>query len=271
MTGVQTCALPILGQLAALYCDWGRFEDADYFGEKSLSIFRKQGAPAAGRISGLLALLATIQWGLGNGIVERDLLRESLQLEQKDLNTDPQVLIRTLHSLARACLLIKGNNESQSLLQKAMDIADEKFPPDSVQRADCLEDMADLFISQGKTDQARPLYEKALPIYQRFVGVYFGYSSLDYLKKLAKAYESVGKFKEAQNLFEKALPTLKENFGDSHPRVVVGLLDLAAADKALGQTKEAKECAKEALDILKKVFPAGHPLVKEAKNLSDKI
>jgi tetratricopeptide (TPR) repeat protein len=142
-----------------------------------------------------------------------------------------------------------------------LDISKKSDADDSVQRADAMELLGDFYQSQKQDEKSATLFKSALPIYQRFVGVYFGYSTLDYVRKLAKAYESLGKNKEAEDLLQKSQQTLKETFGPSHPRVALGLLDLAQVEEALGQKSLAQEELKEALAMAQSFFGDTHPLV----------
>jgi tetratricopeptide (TPR) repeat protein len=250
-----------LCQLAALYADWGRWEDAEYFGKKSLSMLEaKDTSPFTGLIQALNQE-GYLELERGNGAQAQELLEKSLQLQERDPKADPSGIIQTLQSLSRACLFNKRFSEAKNSLDKIMDITKNHFAANSVQQADAFENLGDFYQSQNQADKAKNLFETALPIYQRFVGVYFGYSSLDYVRKLAKADESLGKNKEAEDLLQKNLQALKEVFGTSHPRVALGLVDLAEVEEALGQPSQAQEELKKALVMAQSFFGNSHPLV----------
>jgi tetratricopeptide (TPR) repeat protein len=249
-----------LNQLASLYTDWGRWQDAEYFGKRALSILDGKGTDPWG----LLQALATqgyLEMEIGNLDQAEECFKRSLKLQEKDPKTAPADVIQTLRLLSRAYQLNKRFSDAKDSLEKIMDITKQNFAGDSVQQADALEGLGDFYQSQNQAEKAKNLFETALPIYQRFVGVYFGYSSLDYVRKLARAYESVGKNKEAEDLLQKRQETLKGAFGANHPRVALGLLDLAQVEEALGQKSLAEEYLKEALVIAKSSFGDDHPLV----------
>jgi tetratricopeptide (TPR) repeat protein len=250
-----------LCQLAALYTDWGRWDDAEYFGKRAITLLEAKDTPPFTKLIQALNQQGYFELEMGNGDQAQELLKKSLQLQEKDLKADPAGMIQTLHALSQAYLLSKRFSDSKNALDKIMDITNKNFASNSVQQADALESLGHFYQSQNQTDKAKSLFEAALPIYQRFVGVYFGYSSLDYVRKLAKADESLGKNKEAEDLLQKSLQTLKEVFGDSHPRVALGLVDLAQVEEALGQKALAQEELKEALVIAQSFFGNSHPLV----------
>ncbi len=253
-----------LSRLSSLYTDWGRWQDAEYFGKRSLSILDGKDA----NLQGLLQVLEAqgyLEMEMGDLDQAQELFKRSLRLQEKDVKTVPSDLIQTLYSLSRVYLLSKRFSDAKNSLEKIMDITKKNFESDSVQQADALESLGDFYQSQNQADKAKNFFETALPIYQRFVGVYFGYSSLDYVRKLAKAYESVGKNKEAEDLLQKSLQTLKDVFGASHPWVALGLVDLARVEVALGQKTLAQEELKEALVIAKSLFGDDHPLVLKIK------
>src|SRR5581483_3363847 len=260
-----------LEQLAALYLEEGRFEEARFYGEKAYALIQKKYSAASQNQASYMTLLAAIFVNLYRLDEAKDRLTQSLQLQEGNPKSDPSQVLQTLKDIAKICLLDHHPEESLTALRKSLEKAKASFPADSIQVADALEQLADGYRSQKKADKAGPLYASALPIYQRFVGVYFGYSTLDYVLKLAKAYEAAGKYAEADDLLGKSLQTLKETFGTNHPRLALGLMDKAEAEKALGKAKEAREHLRTALVILKTYFPDQHPLVKKAQKQLDQL
>jgi tetratricopeptide (TPR) repeat protein len=255
----------ILDQLASLYTDWGRWQDAEYLGKRALSLMEaKDTHPFEGLIQAL-EQQGYLEMEMGNLTLAEELLKKSLKLQEKDPNTSPAVIIQNLHLISRVYLINKQLSDAQDSLQKIMDITKKNFEGDSVQQADAMENLGDFYQSQSQLEKAKKLFDAALPIYQRFVGVYFGYSSLDYVRKLAKADESVGKNKEAEDLLQKSQQTLKQVFGANHPRVSLGLVDLAQVEEALGQKTLAQEYLKEALVMARSFFGDDHPLVIKIK------
>ncbi len=250
-----------LDQLTALYSDWGRWQDAEYYGKRAVSILQKDETNPADSLPQVLDHLGTVEMEMGDAIEAQELLQKSLKLQEKGPNIDPQLIIPTLEHLSRVYESTKHFSDAQNCLQKILDISKKNYPADSVQQADAMELLGNFYRSQKQNEKAESLFLSALPIYQRFVGVYFGYSTLDYVRKLAKAYESLGKNKEAEVLLQKSQPTLKSVFGPSHPRVALGLLDLAQVEEALDQKSLAQEDLKEALVIAQSFFADTHPLV----------
>ena len=226
-----------LAQLTSLYTDWGNWLAAYYFGTECLTILQKHKSTSTEDLTQAWNNLGIIDMESGNiNEAKNSFLNQSLAVQEIDSKLNPSNLILTLNLLSKAYQVDKADSKAQSCLQRVLDISKKYFADNSIQVADAMENLGNFYQSQNQADQAKNLLEGALPIYQSFVGVYFGYRALDDVHKLAKAYKSVGKNKEAEDLLQKSLQTLKEVFGPSHPRVALGLLDLA---QQYDETKQA--------------------------------
>lgn len=257
----ETC-----GQLAALYDDWGKWEDAEFWGEKSLASLEKQPIGAGPGLCEALNRLGRIELNRGQAGQARALFEKSLQLQEKG-GTGPAPRIETLDFLAKIDEREKRLSDAESRLRQADEIAAKSFTDHSVEVADAKERLADFYRSQGRLEKARPLYRSALKIYRGFVGTYFGYTNLAYLQKLARAYQSAGDGKSALELLEKDLKVTQDTFGPGHPQTAVALLRLGTVEKNLGEDKAAEGHFKDALTVLKSFFPEGHPLILRAEAL----
>jgi tetratricopeptide (TPR) repeat protein len=87
-------------------------------------------------------------------------------------------------------------------------------------RSASLNNLASLYKSQGKYNQAEPLYQQALALLQKLLGddhpdVAFS------LNNLAELYYSQGKYKEAEPLYEQALNIFEQRLGVDHPHTII--------------------------------------------------
>ena len=260
----------ICGQLSALDEDRGKNEEAEFWGKRALDIRQKATADVTIELCETTRHLAMVELNLGKAAESKDLLEKSLQLQDK-LPANPDLRITTLNGLAKAQESLKHFSDAESYLQKAREIAQKAFAPDSIEVADSMENLADFYQSHNQSHKAAALYPAALKIYQRFVGSYYGYSTLPYLQKLALAYQSVGDNKSALDLWKEDLKTTQETFGADHPQTAKVFMSLAQVEKKLGQDKEARGHLKDALGALQSVFPKDHPLVRQALEIQGKF
>jgi tetratricopeptide (TPR) repeat protein len=286
-------------QLASLYLDWGHWEEAEFYEKKALSalennlsrdsIFNawlpdfirfiksltpKQAArqqtqnPAGKNFFSpwqAYSLMGQIELGLQRNKEALSFFQKSLEAEQKDPDRTPSEHIHNLDLMAETCTLLQQPSDAQSCLEEALNTAKTHFKPNSIEVADSSERLGGFYHSQNLAEKAKPLLASAREIYRGCVGTYFGYDSIPYVQKLAKADETQGQFIEAQDLLQKNLQSVREAFGADHPRVAVGLLDLAGAEENLGQDADAQKNLKQALKIAQSFYRDDYPLVLKIK------
>lgn len=257
-----------LDQLASLYSDWGRWEEAEFYEKKAAALLEGVNRPAL--CVGVLNGWGSIESNLGRYAVARVCLERSLALQENAKTLDPSLRIGTLTSLAGILSAQGKPSEAETRLQSALAAAKKAYHPDAFELADAMENLADFYSSHGQGEKAWSLYQDALSIFQKYVGVNYSYESLPYLKKLSQAYQSVGKNKEAKDLMEKSLGTTKEVYGSRHPLTAMTLYRLARIEESMGDKAKAKQHLTESLSISLSYFSKGHPLVKATEKLLGK-
>ena len=85
--------------------------------------------------------------------------------------------------------------------------------------AQSLNNLAGLYRSQGRYEEAEPLYLEALDLCKRLLGDNHP-SVATSLNNLAELYRSQGRYKEAEPLHLQALDLYKRLLGDNHPDVL---------------------------------------------------
>ena len=168
--------------------------------------------------------------------------------------------------MAENDVLLQQPAEAQSCLEEALQTTKGNFKERSTEVADNSERLGLFFRSQKQEDKAKPHLDFARDIYRSCVGTYFGYASIPYVQKLAKADETQDRWDEAVDLLQKNLQSVRETYGVEHPRVAVGLLDLAEAQTGLGQAAPAQKNLKEALKIAQIFYRNDYPLVVTIQN-----
>jgi tetratricopeptide (TPR) repeat protein len=108
--------------------------------------------------------------------------------------------------------------------------------------------LALLLWEQGEYEQARPLYERSLAIWEKALGKEHSLVATG-LNNLATTWERSRDTTTAEPLFREALSIKRKMLGDVHPSVALGLNNLAGVLRENGQLDEAERSARESLRI----------------------
>ncbi|KPA14518.1 kinesin [Candidatus Magnetomorum sp. HK-1] len=192
--------------------------------------------------------------------------------------------------------------ESQTALEKCLEIRQRLLPKDDLDLANTLNNLALFYKSQGKYAEAEPLYKKSLeiresknhpdvaeslnnlaglyysqgkyaeaePLYQRSLGIVEKALAKDHpnvattLNNLAALYESQGKYAEAESLYQRSLGIRETKLGKDHPDVAASLNNLAGLYYHQKKYKEAVSLFKRVLIIFEKSLGKDHPNYKTA-------
>jgi tetratricopeptide (TPR) repeat protein len=125
--------------------------------------------------------------------------------------------------------------------------------------ATSLNNLAVLYESQGRYNQAEPLLEQALELKKRLLGEDHPDVATT-LNNLAGLYESQGRYNQAEPLLEQALQLTKRQLGEDHPDLVAtSLNNLAGLYYSQGRYDEAEPLYRQALELTKHHLGENHP------------
>jgi CHAT domain-containing protein/Tfp pilus assembly protein PilF len=162
---------------------------------------------------------------------------------------------------AKAAELSRAGKYSDALpLAQAAVATLERTSPDSRSFAGTLNNLAQLYGDLGRDDKAEPLFERALAIMERAVGI----DSSDIapeMNNLAALYERQGRFVEAEPLFKRALANCERALGPIHPDVGRQLNNLATLYERQDRHGDSEPLFRRALAIYEKVAGADSPAV----------
>jgi tetratricopeptide (TPR) repeat protein len=142
-------------------------------------------------------------------------------------------------------------------LKKMIDWCEGNEDP---QFAFSLNQLAILYNSQGKYNEAEPLYRRSLSIREKQLGENhpdFAQS----LNNLADLYYSQGKYEEAELLYRRSLSIWEKQLGENHPDVATSLNNLAELYRSQGRYKEVEPLYMRSLSIYEKQLGENHPNV----------
>ncbi len=139
---------------------------------------------------------------------------------------------------------------------------------DAPETATALNDLAGNYESQGRYQEAEPLYKRAIGIDEH--GLPAGHPDLarDY-NNLALLYWKQGRYQEAEPLYKRAMGIEEKALRAGHPDIAVVINNLALLYRTQGRYQEAEPLYKRAIRIDEKALPAGHPdLARDYNNLA---
>ena len=128
-----------------------------------------------------------------------------------------------------------------------------------------LNGLALLYDSQGRYNDAEPLYLQSLDIRKRQLGNDHPDVATT-LNNLAQLYEFQGRYNDAEPLFLQSLDIYKRQLGNDHPHVATTLNNLSALYESQGQYNDAEPLYLQSLDIRKRQLGNDHPHVATSLN-----
>nr|MDZ7998546.1 tetratricopeptide repeat protein [Aulosira sp. DedVER01a] len=131
--------------------------------------------------------------------------------------------------------------------------------------ATSLNNLAELYESQGKYSQAEPLYIQALDLRRRLLGKEHP-DVASSLNNLAGLYRSQGKYSQAEPLYIQALDLRRRLLGEEHPDVASSLNNLATLYESQEKYSQAEPLYIQALDLRRRLLGDEHPNVATSLN-----
>jgi tetratricopeptide (TPR) repeat protein len=137
--------------------------------------------------------------------------------------------------------------EADDLFERALGAA-ETFGPDDPRLANSLNDLAELRRLQGRDDDALPLYERAIALWNTLPSVE-GPVFATSLTNLARIRTGREEFAGAERLYRRAIAIWIDALGSDHPNVAGAQSSLAQVLGAQGQYEEAARLLDGALAV----------------------
>jgi len=214
--------------------------------------------PTSALIEGAsLAALSRVSARLGHYAKSEDYANQLIKRDEASSGTNSTDYARSLERLAIVYKDEKKYAEAEPLLQKAKAIIAKQLP-DHPYLGDVLVDQAELFIDQGKYDDADALLQQAIKIRKAAFGSEHP-DVAECLIDIAYVKAQQNKLDEAEAAYKRALAIDLKTIGEEHPNYAraVSLLGLLYA--SMHNNDEAEARLTEALRLREKILPPEHP------------
>ncbi len=147
---------------------------------------------------------------------------------------------------------------AQAPLEEALALRQTCLTPENPDIAISLNNLAGLYMEQGKYTEAELLFRHALRIREQTLEPEHPDVAVS-LNNLAELFRVQGKETEAEPLLHRALEILEKVLGPKHPSVAISLNNLAGLFESQGKYSEAETLFRRALKIDEQTLGPEHP------------
>ena len=193
--------------------------------------------------------------------IEQNQGKKTAQLA--DLYSDLGRVYRERSEQGKSVNYKEEQNLGIQYLQKAIQLQQELNL--DLELAYSLDNLAGIYKSQGKYEQAESLYLQALILRRKLLGEEHLHVA-NSLNNLAGLYYSQGRYEEAESLYLQALELARKLLGEEHLHVATCLNNLAGLYSSQGRYEEAETLLISALKLSRKLLGEKHPDVATSLN-----
>jgi tetratricopeptide (TPR) repeat protein len=210
--------------LAGLYCELGRYKEADDLYQKALDQLIQTYGSASTKVASTLNAAASLKHSLLQNDIAEDMYKRALQIQRDAFGEESIEVATTTQNLA---LLLEQKNpaEAEGLYKQALNSFELAFGAKHPDVATVLNNLGKLYQSQNKTQEAEKCIRSSLAIREKTFGTKHPdtASSMNSLSVLLRQANP----KEAEHYANTAVETLEHCFGGSHQNLAIVLSNLA--------------------------------------------
>jgi tetratricopeptide (TPR) repeat protein len=206
------------------------------------------------------------------------LLKQALQIRSRLQGKKHASTISSQNDLAMLYCKQGRYTDAEPLLKQVLEIVQKRpkgnmiFPQLEIQYVDAatrwqyeysdialaLNNLATLYLDQGKYAEAEPLLKQVLELYREQWGIENSEAAAC-LNNLAEVYRRQRMYEEAEPLFDQALTIIQKTRGMTHPETAQCLNNLATFYLNIDNQEKAEQLYKEAIQIYQQPDLGEHP------------
>jgi serine/threonine-protein kinase len=164
----------------------------------------------------------------------------------------------------------QARHQDAALLKLGVDVAVE-LADDDLLRANAFNSQGLILTVQGRYEEARQAYERALALREKVLGPDHPMVTPS-LNNIGNVLEEMGRYEEARRMHERVLAIREKVLGPQHPDMASALGNLGNVLTSLGRYEEALQRHERALAVREQALGAEHPLIANTlNNLGDTL
>lgn len=256
----------LLNNLAMLYCNEGKYNEAEPLYIKALEIKKKKLGNKHPDFAGTLNNLAFSYLYQNKYQKAEPLFLEALKINRLILGEKHINFANSLNSLAMLYNNQDMYSKAEPLYLQSLEIRKEVLGGNSVEYATSLNNLASFYYNQAKYSKSEKLMLNALEIFRNVLGEKNqNYAKL--LNNLATFYKNQSKLIESEHLFFRALDIFKELFGENSIDYATSTINLAGLYLDQGKFDNAETLYLKAIQIRKEIL--GEKSIEYASAMND--
>jgi CHAT domain-containing protein len=272
-----------LNNLAGLYREMGRYSNAEKLYLQAIDL-QKPLPDASGKSeAALLSNLAVLYMNIARYSDAEPLLKRVLAIAEKAAETDwlsREMNIsmdsrrlewgRRMQNLANLYFEMKRYDDAESLTIKALQVFGPILGEEHPEVARLKGDLGALYSATGQYAKAEKLLTEAINTASRAYGDKPQPVTAEYYVTLAQLYQKMGNYKRALDFAGHAFIILQNTLGESNPKTLRCLNNIAVIHIYLGNYKKAESILRSVLETAKRTFgPRHESLAANMANLGD--
>src|SRR5579862_3251241 len=193
----------------------------------------------------------------GKHLKARPLCLRSLRILESTLGPKHPDVANVLHTLAGT---YEPPEQAEELYLRSLSIAEAAVRSVDVDtlHIQVAGSVADLYRRQGRFQEAKPLYQRALVLAEQTLGRHHSYIA-SILNKQALLDRSERRYRDAAVRYQRALAIARRAWGASHPQVAAAYYNLGALEHERGRHAAAEPFVRRALKLRDRALAPDHP------------
>ncbi|MCP3958051.1 MAG: tetratricopeptide repeat protein [bacterium] len=230
--------------------------------EQALALAAGDREEDLGMRADVLGALGRLERRQGNFETAEDLVLQALRIHEEHPGMDPHDHASTINNLAAIQFGQGRFAEAEARFREALEIYERVLEPGKgrARIAQLIDNIGAAIASQGRNDEAMPMFEQALAERRRYLGDDHPRLA-DSLNNIGATLLDLGESHRAEEAHREALAIREAALGPDHYRTALSLDNLARALDALGRSDEALPLQQRALAIREATYGADHPNV----------
>lgn len=209
----------------------------------------------------LLSQSGTFLMSLGELSLAENQFRAALNVTERYMGTQDPLVATYLSSLALVLMETDRKGEARTCLDRAIAINDATLPPNHVDVARDLNNLAMLHFWNKEFDKAEPLLKRVISIHENADTTATPRDYGSALNNFARLLHSTGRLDEAANVMKRSLEFDEDRLGKSDPLIAIRLNNLAMITFDQGHPEDAISFSRRAVKIDINALGPDHPRI----------